>query len=133
MDTLLQSAIADDYMVFDGTFTGVVEHLAVDTLADLNNGTIANAIVTITIEGCLFRNIATRSDSSKKQLNQREVAIAVDEFVASDRVVEVPLKYIASVREGDTFIDDTTRKWKVIAVDTCTLQTRLRLGLKAFE
>lgn len=133
MDTLLRDGIADDAEIFDWKFKGRIRHNLKSPVVDFSTGQAVFPTVEFTLENCIFRNAATRNDTAIKQLHQRDVSLQVDQFDAVDRVVEVPIPEAPyEVHQGDTFIGEDDKEWRIIAIDLCTLGTRYRLGLKVF-
>lgn len=133
MDNLLRDGIADDAAIFDWGFTGKVVHNIKNPVLDFVTGQISMAVVEFTLPNCIFRNAAERNDTAIKQLHQRDVSIQVDQFDSIDRVVEVPIPVAPyDVTQGDKFVDEDGKEWRVVAIDLCTLGTRYRLGLKVF-
>ena len=133
MDTLLKDGIADDAGIFDWSFTGTIVHNLKNQSINFDTGVVTINTETFTLDNCIFRNAATRNDTSIKQLHQRDVSLQVDQFDAVDRVVEVPIPQDPfSITQGDKFIDEDENEWRIIAIDLCTLGTRYRLGLKVF-
>ena len=133
MDDLFKRGIGNDWKIFDNSFTGIVIHNRKDTKPDFTTGTIAASEVSTEVEGCLYRDVAIRNNTSIRQLHEREASIQQDTFYTADFVVEIPQLDGLLIDEGDKFIDqDTGKKYNIVAVDLATLTTRIRVALRKF-
>jgi hypothetical protein len=131
LDTAFREAIKDDVKIFDNKETLIIHHNSDDATVDwTSDEPMAQiAVVSTTVDDCLFRQPSSRNGSSVPMLHERAQAIQKDDFLKYDVVIEVPKIENLAIKERDTVERPKDgKKWRVVMVDVSTLATRFRLG-----
>lgn len=132
LDSAFLAGLKDDISVFDGKVTIRLIHILKNPQIDFDNGSIADGKISYEIEHCLIRNLANRSSSPQKAMGHtRQMSIQSDTIPTEETVIEIPMLTNLMVSIGDT-IEILTRgtKWRVCAVDSATLTSRIRASVQ---
>lgn len=125
----LRDGLQDDWRIFDNTITlTLVRRTGQEVDFDLQN--LSSTTTTEECEGCLIRQISKRETGSVRQVFERGKSITADNYQLSDTAVEVPLKEGRVIKIDDQLHAPDGRKWKILAIDYATLNTRYRLGCR---
>lgn len=134
VDDAFIDGLKDDYLIFDGKETVLVEHNINDTSDDFDTGKSQSSIERTEVKNCLWRQPSLRNGSSVPELHERSMAVQKDNMIKYDVVLEVPILEGLLISDEDSIVrklDDS--KWRVVMVDIATLKNRYRLGLSRFR
>lgn len=128
--------ISDDIALVDGAHEMRVIRFVGDGNVNLDSGEVLHPERSYIYGVGLTRQLSNRDNRAVKQLRLFMQSVQNDEFSTIDTIIELPMRkdIDGDIRSGD-YIEDTHTKirYKVIAVDSCTLETRIRVGARRFK
>lgn len=132
-DMQVIDAMGDDMSSMDGTQSVKLLRKTDNIVISLVDGTAIPENKIYTFENALIRQIADRDNRAVKQLRLFMQSVQNDDFATVDTIIELPIRTDVQILTGDIIQSDLQgTKYDVIAVDTCTLKTRWRVGARKF-
>ena len=130
-DMLVVEAMEDDMTSIDGTQAVKLLRKTDNVVIDLVTAQAVPENKIYTFNNALIRQISERDNRAVKQLRQFMQSVQNDDFNLMDTIIELPLREDVKIVHGDVIESDLMgTKYVVIAVDTCTLRTRWRVGAR---
>jgi hypothetical protein len=126
-------AMGDDMESMDGTQQVKLLRKTDNVVISLIDGTATPENKIYTFNHALIRQIADRDNRAVKQLRLFMQSVQNDDFATMDTIIELPMRDDVQILSGDIIQSDLQgTKYTVMAVDTCTLKTRWRVGARKF-
>lgn len=130
-DMEVVDAMTTDMESIDGTQTVKLYRKTDSIVVDFTQGTAIPEEKVYTFDNALIRQISERDNTSVRQLRTSMRAIQNDDVHTFDTIIELPLRDDVTVQTNDMIYSDMLQtKYIIVAVDTCTLKTRIRVGAR---
>ena len=130
-DMEVVDAMTTDLESVDGTQTVKLYRKTDNIVVDFAQGTAIPEEKVYTFDNALIRQISERDNTSVRQLRTSMLAIQNDDVHTFDTIIELPLRDDVTVQTNDMIYSDKLEtKYIIVAVDTCTLKTRIRVGAR---
>lgn len=130
-DMEVVDAMTTDLESVDGTQTVKLYRKTDNIVVDFTQGTAIPEEKVYTFDNALIRQISERDNTSVRQLRTSMLAIQNDDVHTFDTIIELPLRDDVTVQTNDMIYSDMLQtKYIIVAVDTCTLKTRIRVGAR---
>ena len=129
------AGLKDDIAIFDGKLTFIFTLNDNDSLRqiDSSSGELSTPTRTIEIDGCLMLMGNIRNSQSVRQRRSGFNIAQEDTLPKDDSVLEVPWRDGIKFKEGDEAVNKATGdRWRITAVDECTIRSRFRLGISRY-
>jgi hypothetical protein len=127
--------LKEDINIFDGKLTFIFTLTDNDSLRqiDSSSGVLSSPTRTIEIEGCILLAKNQRNSQSVRQRRSGFNIAQEDTLPKDDSVLEVPWRDGINFKEGDSAENKATgEKWRITAIDICTIRSRFRLGISRY-
>lgn len=130
-DMEVVDAMTTDMESVDGTQTVKLYRKTDNIVVDFAQGTAIPEEKVYTFDNALIRQISERDNTSVRQLRTSMLAVQNDDVHTFDTIIELPLRDDVTVQTNDMIHSDKLQtKYIIVAVDTCTLKTRIRVGAR---
>lgn len=133
LDTEFRNGLVDDMKVFDDRVTAIIKHNIKAPSVDFDNGQMLSDVVSTTVFDCLMRNETNRNKTASKSLGHtRQMATQNDVLYTAENTLEVPKLTNLEIDEGDSVVVRELL-YRVVSVDSATLNTRFRLYIERIK
>lgn len=130
-DMMVVDAIGTDMESVDGTQQIKLLRKTDNVVIDMRTGQAVPENKIYTFENALIRQISDRDNRAVKQLRLFMQSVQNDDFYTMDTIIELPIREDVQILTGDVIQADMIgTRYTVIAIDTCTLKTRWRVGAR---
>lgn len=128
-DMRLAEGIAQDLNYLDGTQAVKLVRKTDNVTIDLIKGEAIPENKIYTYNHALIRQVSDRDNKIVKQLRLFMQSVQNDEINTIDTIIELPNRSDVIVKSADQ-IHTTNEIYTIVAVDICTLKTRIRIGAR---